>query len=289
MNLVGGEFCKDMKLKKYRKEPLETLEILEDGNTSPPKSKQQSLQLLKWCFTFNNYTKDNIKEIIETFSRISTKYVFQEETGENGTPHLQGCVFLKKKMRYSQFKLSDKIHWEKMRNDDASIAYCQKVETRTGECYSLGLPKVKAPLELITELRPWQQKIVDIYNTKPDNRTIYWFWESVGRVGKSVFTKYMAATYKCLYLNGGKNSDLMNLVFKTDMDECKCIIWDLPRQMGNRIHYITVEAAKNGMICNTKFETGVLLFNCPHIFVFSNFPPDTHKLSEDRWNIIEIE
>ena len=42
------------------------------------------------------------------------------------------------------------------------------------------------------------------------------------------------------------------------------------------------------MICNTKYETGMKLFNSPHLIVFSNFYPDTDKLSADRWKIALI-
>jgi hypothetical protein len=43
------------------------------------------------------------------------------------------------------------------------------------------------------------------------------------------------------------------------------------------------------MICNTKYETGVKVFNSPHIFVFANFPPDKpDELSNDRWIIKEL-
>jgi len=42
------------------------------------------------------------------------------------------------------------------------------------------------------------------------------------------------------------------------------------------------------MITNTKFETGVKVFNPPHIVVLSNEYPDTEKVSLDRWCIKEI-
>ena len=41
-------------------------------------------------------------------------YAFQEETGEQGTPHLQGIISLKKKMRDTEFNLPSKIHWENL-------------------------------------------------------------------------------------------------------------------------------------------------------------------------------
>jgi hypothetical protein len=142
------------------------------------------------------------------------------------------------------------------------------------------------PVRVISELYPWQKEIESIYLTEPDNRSIFWFWEEKGNVGKSAFVKYMIVKYKALYCDGGKKSDLMNLVFNSNMDECRCVIWDLPRSTKGNISYATLECVKNGMVCNTKYETGTKVFNPPHIFVFANFPPDdVSQLSLDRWKI----
>ena len=100
----------------------------------------------------------------------------------------------------------------------------------------------------------------------------------------------MYVKHKILFCDGGKKPDLINLAFNNDMNECKCVIWDIPRSAKGSISYSTLEAFKNGLICNTKYETGVKAFNPPHIFVFANFPPDDEaKLSPDRWNITHLE
>nr|WAE42447.1 MAG: replication associated protein [Cressdnaviricota sp.] len=268
----------------------ETSEILEsegDGNTKhPPHTIKKPIQLMNYCFTLNNYNSEDISEIEKVFKSISKKYIFQEETGKEGTHHLQGSVWLKKKMRFTEFKLNKKIHWEKMRNEIASEEYCGKAETRTGEIFKWGFPK---KLNIIENLKPWQLKIEKIYLSEPDDRKIYWFWESKGGIGKSSFVKYLVYNYKCLFCDGGRKSDLINLVFNNDMDSCRCVIWDLPRNTGNKISYDTIESVKNGMVCNTKYETGIKLFNSPHIFVFSNEPPEEDKMSSDRWIIEELE
>lgn len=76
------------------------------GNTNTKSSQyKQGNQRINWCFTYNNYEKNEIYKITERLNEISKQYVFQEETGENGTPHLQGVISLKKRMRWSEFKL----------------------------------------------------------------------------------------------------------------------------------------------------------------------------------------
>lgn len=81
----------------------------------------------------------------------------------------------------------------------------------------------------------------------------------------------------------------MNLVFNQDMDECSCVMFDIPRANRGAISYASLESIKNGMVCNTKYETGVKVFNSPHIVIFANFPPeDEDLLSADRWVISEL-
>lgn len=275
-------------------ETLEILEIGENGNTeihSPP-TKKQSTQYLSLCFTYNNYPIGAIETIETTFRQFkkTKKFVFQEEVcPKTGTPHLQGAIWFASKTRHEELKLDKKVHWEKMRNSDASEKYCQKSETSLAgsKPHVYGFPK---PLKIIEALYPWQKEIEDLFKTEPDDRKVYWFWEEFGNVGKSAFVKYMVVKHGCLFCDGGKKSDLINLVFNNDMDNCKCIIWDIPRSAKGHVSYSTLESIKNGLICNTKYETGVKAFNAPHIFVFANFPPDdVSQLSADRWVIKQID
>jgi len=188
--------------------------------------------------------------------------------------------------RSTTWDSSSKGHYEKLKKEDA--VYQLKLETRKpdGRCWTKGLPK---PIKIITALRDWQLRIEQLILSEPDNRKIYWFWEPVGGIGKSDFVKYSIVKHKVLFCDGGKKSDLINLVFNQNMDETTCVIWDLPRASRGSISYATLEAVKNGMVCNTKYETGVKIFNSPHIIVFANFPPENpEQLSSDRWVIEEL-
>lgn len=256
------------------------------GNTRP--HPVQESPRLHWCFTYNNYTELTVSSISSRLSDICKKYVFQEETGESGTPHLQGYVHLLKKQRFNTIIPEIKeIHWEHCNNIDASIEYCQKEDTRTGKVYKFGFPK---PLKLISELRPWQKEIDTLLKKEPDDRKVYWYYDTVGNIGKSAFTKYCVAKYNALPINSGKHSDLINMVFNylEKNEELNCVIIDVPRNNGNHVSYTAIEDIKNGLIVNTKYETGCKLFNSPHVIVFANEPPDLSKLSADRWIITDI-
>lgn len=256
-------------------------------------NKKQSDQNIKWCFTFNNYSESDIVDITTLFKSVCKAFVFQEEIGDNGTPHLQGFIYLKKRMRWTELGLCNKIHWEKCKDAKASMLYCQKLDTRK----LLSLPtiygdivKPPAEIKIISNLYKWQRDIETIFFSEPDHRVIHWYYETTGNVGKSAFTKYMVVKHNCLFCDGGKKSDLLNLIYNNDMDMCRGIIFDIPRSAGGNVSYATLEAIKNGLVCNTKYETGVKAFNAPHVFVFANLPPtDPEKLSEDRWDIHNID
>lgn len=249
------------------------------GNTN------QSSPVVYWFFTLNNYRSDEIDPLIAFLNDKCVKYRFQEEIGEEGTPHLQGCIQLKKKDRMTSLKKhNDRIHWEKTRNEQAASEYVWKDETHFGRRWDKGYPR---PIKIITELRPWQKMIEDISKGEPDDRTIHWIWETVGSVGKSAFTKYMVVKNGAAFCDGGSKKDLVNLIYNTDMDKCNCVIFDIPRSKKGNISYATLECLKNGLICNTKYETGFKAFNSPHVFVFANFPPSNlEDLSLDRWHIV---
>lgn len=56
-----------------------------------------------------------------------TYLVFGRETGQNGTPHLQGCVTFVTSKRLSALKLIlARAHWEKAINLDSARMYCMK-------------------------------------------------------------------------------------------------------------------------------------------------------------------
>lgn len=70
-----------------------------------------------WCFTLNNYT-ENEESIIQAWEKSYLAY--GRETGEGGTPHLQGFITFKRAYRLSALKkLLSRAHWEKAKTSDA--------------------------------------------------------------------------------------------------------------------------------------------------------------------------
>lgn len=80
-----------------------------------------------WCYTLNNYTED---ELTAFKSFECTYHIIGLETGESGTPHLQGYITFKRTYRLAGLKkLNPNAHWEEAKATDAAINYCKKSGT----------------------------------------------------------------------------------------------------------------------------------------------------------------
>jgi len=258
----------------------------ETGNTQSVSLKQVPKRKMHF-FTWNNPTEDEIGGLLSYFNSNALKYRIQEETGENGTPHLQGCVAFDKEMRSTVWDKTSRGHYEKLKGSwNDAVTYCSKDETRTGKEWSKGVAK---PLKLITPDKWWQLEILNLIDQEPDDRKVHWYWSEKGGVGKSQFAKYCVAKKNCLFFEEGKKSDIMHLIFEAPEERLESMIIDVPRDNGNNISYKAIESIKNGMIYSPKYEGGYKLFNSPHIIVFANLPPQCERLSEDRWVIKQID
>lgn len=262
------------------------------GNANSAPVKQIS-QRLHWHFRFSNYESHHIDGLDGLFQEICSDWIFQEEIGKLGTPHLQGAIRLKKAMRYTEFSPDRRIHWEPQGSLNNAQYCCKEDETKKegGRICFGGNYKPKVELKILKQFQlfEWQNKLIEIIKSEPDDRTVHWYWSSEGNLGKSSFAKYLVATINATPAVSGKYSDIINLIYKTNMDNCRCIVFDIPRNHGNKVSYSAIESIKNGMIVNTKYETGSKLFNSPHVIILANQPPDSEKLSADRWNIVCID
>ncbi|AGA18434.1 hypothetical protein [uncultured marine virus] len=267
----------------------------EGGNTIPPSSPNLSKKLQispakRWCFTFNNYTTENISSIVPIFRSNCLCAFFSREIGSsNGTHHLQGyCEFKIKYRPVSLFKhISTTIHWEKAKGSrEDNIAYCSKDGALE---FHMGIPK---PIKTImpNQFFQYQTDIYDLIQTEPDDRTINWYWESEGNVGKSAFTKYLCVHHNAIIL-GGKGDNCLNGVLdyiKTNNIAPEIIVFDIPRSIADYVSYTAIEKIKDGCFYSGKYEGGMCVFNPPHIICFANQEPINSSMSGDRWNVVHI-
>ena len=254
--------------------------------------KRQGKQMKKWCFTLNNYAKQDLESIVPVLTSLCCKFVFQEETGETGTKHLQGVCWFKKKKRMTELKKIEylsKAHWESCRSWEHSVDYCRKSESRTGKVFCLGVNRPRAIVKTLSneQLYEWQKEILTIIEKDPDDRTIYWYYETKGNVGKSTFCKYLAIKHAAIILSG-KATDMKYGIIKfieKHGDYPQLIVFDVPRTTRQFLSYQGIEEVKNGCFFSSKYESDMVIGNAPHLFIFANFKPDIEKMSMDRWRI----
>lgn len=252
------------------------MELPKDPIPEKGKTRKQISPSKRWTFTLNNYTGDDIKNICSS----NSSYIFGEEVAPTtGTPHLQGYIEFKNKVRPMGVFNNSNFHWEKARGTrQDNIKYCGK----DGKVYTNMLDA--EPLNVITDLYEWQQDLLKIALEKPDDRSIYWIWEDVGNVGKTAFSKYLSHHHGAIPLEGKKN----DILYCAAEFNSRIYIYDLARTNEQYVSYESIEKIKNGYYMCAKYESKPIIRNPPHLFVFANFLPNQTALSRDRWKIFRI-
>lgn len=248
--------------------------------------KDKAKESRYWFMTFNGYTEENIQPFISILQHECVWYVFQEEKGKiSGLMHLQGTFYFKSKKRLTQLKKwNKKPNWKITKSVSSAIAYCSKEDTRAGRQWVMGID-VPEPLD-IEEPYGWQLDVIKIIKEKPDKRTIHWFWEPNGNMGKTTLCKYLVIKHSAIILSG-KSNDMFHLISKSHNK--KIIVVNVPRISKDYVNIGALESIKDGLICSGKYEGCQLVFNCPHVIVFANQPPNIESMSKDRWNIVRID
>ncbi len=281
------------------------------GNTSP-----QISQSKYWCFTYHKGSLEYLEtQFKDKFSEHIKFYIFAQEFGKSGdTPHLQGYIESHEVLRPSEFKLDKKIHWEKRRGDrHDNVVYIHKVEglnpieiNYNKKISTSSVPIVSAILKdfesnrdrhLIktldeANLYNWENDILSIVGEEPHPRKIYWYWSEAGNTGKSTFTKYLAVKYKAIVVSGNA-SDMKFAVLeykKKNKKYPEIIVCDVARNTNiDKLCYSGFEEVKNGCFFSGKYESGMVLGNCPHFIIFANSEPNYSKMSVDRWDVTNLD
>lgn len=262
------------------------------GNNSNLSRKQISPAVC-WCFTFNNYSDPIIEEFQDIIKKKCKIGFFNKEVGKkNGTPHLQGYLeFIKKDRPLNQFPVG--ARWAKAKgNKDQNFKYCNK-ECVSGDMTFIHGYKLKPPIKVIKELRPFQEELVKILLGPVNEGKVIWIYDKKGQLGKTELLRYLYLKYQMPFSYGGKASDIINLVFNHKeylLENDKAVmIYNFGRNTDNeKISYKSMEQISDGCISNTKFETGCFICNKPHVLVLANCTPKMNALTEDRWLIKTI-
>ncbi|GAC77764.1 replication protein, partial [uncultured marine virus] len=205
----------------------------------------------KWCFTLNNYTQEELKNLAHDFRDF--QYIFGKEIGDDKkTPHIQGYVESKHAVAFNTIKaFIPRGHIERCRGTTKSnYEYCSKdgdfitnIDLRTFQ------EKLNAMCLKVYEKVKWKNWQAQVLDLKTDTRTIHWYWERKGNVGKTYLCKYLALT-RNLILCDGKKNDIFNQVNMLIQAEKipDIIICDIPRTSLGFVNYGVLEKLKDGML-----------------------------------------
>ena len=259
---------------------------------TPLKSKCQ--------FTLNNYTEKMIEKLLSKLDqKVVWRYTFQEEIAPStGTPHLQGAIEMSKgkRKRMHEWIGIDGFWTGPMDNPAGAHAYCCDPKKRKpgGKVWTNFRHNKPLKCLALEELYEWQRKVVDMVDPSKeiDDRKVCWFWSVKGAVGKSQMMRYLVIKHDAIVCSG-KASDMKNMIVNY-IDKSgglwpEIVVMDIPRKMESFISYTGMEEIKGGIFANSKYETGMVKMNPPHMIVFANFPPETEAMSLDRWDIVNLD
>lgn len=258
------------------------------GNTKPPLSckKKQISPAKRWCFTLNNYTKEECSSIVPILRQHCNVFIVGEEVGESGTPHLQGYLEFKiKKRPMAVFNFTNRIKWLKAKgNSDENCEYCSKDAKLI--CKH-GFVEPATTIDRV-EFYPWQEELVKILEVpcKWNCRTIYWRYGGIN-IGKTQFCRWL-----CVHMNavviGGAHKHILAQV----QNQPAPIYIILLSYGDEKVSYRAIEQIKDGLFStafgcdNNKME----IRDAPHLLVIGNEPPDImdRHFHPTKWDVSSI-
>lgn len=252
-------------------------------------------EFMRFCFTLNNWTEEEHSTLVSYGKNKCKFFVIGKEIGkECGTPHLQGYMETKKKVRFTSVKkVNGRMNFRPCKGSkEDNVDYC----TKDGDFIMTEKPltlKEQLKKEFLdryegVEWKPWQLEVLDLVE-KEDDRTINWFYETVGNVGKSFVCNYLCAKYDIIICDGKKDNifNQVNTMIESGKRP-KGIIMDIPRTSYDYVNYGVLETLKNGVCYSGKYEGGQLFLPKMFVICFANERPCENAMSKDRWNIVEI-
>ena len=142
-------------------------------------------------------------------------------------------------------------------------------------------------LELDVEYRPWQQELLTVLESPPDDRTIRFYVDPTGGQGKTHLTRALLTEqpFNVQALSVGKRDDIAHAIDETK----KIFLFNVPRGGMEFLQYTILEQLKDRLVFSPKYDskTKILRHNC-HVVVFCNEHPNWDKMSVDRFEVIEL-
>jgi len=281
-----------------------SLEDREGPCSKPSETKPEPRGYKAWFFTINNPECGEAAFKERCLKAGAWRGRFQLELcPTTGTPHFQGAVAFKSQKRMSACK--KQIHegfWAKL--EDWSMAYGGKEESRAPGHVPVewGWPEERSlwcAINDVAGMRPWQKQLHDLVSVEPTggDRTVHWYWEPTGNIGKTQFGVFMRDTLgegKVLLLDKNAKDAAFQLRCVVKPLKAERMVWpwlcffDFERSEELEVPYLLFNKIKSGWLSSGKYESTDIRFPPCHVVCFANFPPADSMCSADIWHIVEV-
>lgn len=155
---------------------------------------------------------------------------------------------------------------------------------------SAQLLELQAPPPVIQQGEPndgWQQDLEGDLDEVADDRKIRFYVDVEGGKGKTWFQQWYLSKFpqKVQVLSIGKRDDIAHSI-----DVTKSIFFfNVPRTGMEYLQYTILEQLKDQMVFSPKYNsTTKILRKKPWVIVFCNEDPDYSKMSDDRYEVINL-
>lgn len=281
-----------------------------EGNNIPQSLNTFSGKKNGWCFTLNNWKEEDWNNCHDLCLKRKCWYAISQEIAPTtGTPHLQGYIrmisaksaieaqdLIKCMPRISLRAAVETNHNGKViTREDSNQNNLNYISKGTNLFTNIVPIKNKISLEnMILDReyknvvwKDWQKQILEIIDSPPVPRKIYWIFDKIGNIGKSYLAKYICIKQPNTIIGGGKTNDIFNQTLEwrklnPDEPQIPVVLMDVPRSDYAHINYAAIEQLKNGFMYSGKYEGGKVYGYIPHIFIFANSEVSDGQFSNDR-------
>lgn len=178
-------------------------------------------------------------------------------------------------------------------NGKAALSkYAMKANSRVAGPYADHYVYMGQDLVQSHELYEWQNILVQQAKLPPgkENRVINWLYDEKGCSGKSMIAKYLDYHHDVPTIQFASSRHMMDIISANRYKSM--YVFDLTRTKAAEVKmddlYSVVEQLKNGTLQKTMNKPEKWHQMPARVWVFSNYPPDQKKLSNDRWCIWTI-
>lgn len=251
-------------------------------------SKSDLFKSRKYFITINNYTMEHFNNMLALCQKSEIWFWCREVGEQCKTPHFHLWIQFKNAKHRTALKKAigkDGDYQGAKGTLEESAIYQKK-----GNDWDTNIRSLK--YELNIDLYDWQKDICKVLEEEPDDRSIYWYWETEGNVGKTTFQKWYFMHHKHVLTLSGKAVDMKNAIInyvEKNKDFPRVIFINIPRSVDDKyVSYTGIEEIKDMYFFSGKYEGGMVCGPNPHVMVFSNREPVYYEMSIDRWKVTEL-